>query len=156
MALPSDRLGFSRAGTGRPSHFLNLELPRKSPGLRTASMLDRALPLTTIYDRTCPDIPWDEWSPSLPILNARHPGEDEVEEEDIEGDEEEEFDDFDDEEEDIDDDFDEDEEEDEIDDEIDEEIEDIDIDEEEEDDDFDDDDDDDDFDELEEEEEEID
>src|SRR5271165_1476024 len=151
MALPSDRLGFSWARTGHRNHSLNTgNPPRKSPGLRSVSMLDLALSLATLDDPICPDTPWDEWSTSLPTLDARHPGEEEFEEEEIEGDEEEELDDFEDEEEDIDDDFDE--EEDELDDEIDEEIEDIDIDEDE-DEEFDDDDE---FDELEDDEEEID
>ena len=73
-------------------------------------MLDLALSLATLDDPICPDTPWDEWSTSLPTLDARHPGEEEFEEEEIEGDEEEEIDDFEDEEEDIDDDFDEEEE----------------------------------------------
>ena len=149
ITLDSPRRGLAIANTLEYG-----ELTRKSLGLRTASMLDRALSLATLDDPARPDTTWDEWSASLPFLDARHPGEEEFEEEEIEGDDEEEFDDFEDEEENIDDDFDEDEEEDELDDEIDEEIEDIDIDEDE-DEEFDDDDDDE-FDELEDEEEEID
>src|SRR5271165_2575119 len=107
MALPSDRLGFSWARTGHRNLSLNTgNSPRKSPGLRTVSMLDLALSLATLDDPICPDARWDEWSTSLPTLDARHPGEEEFEEEEIEGDEEEELDDFEDEEEDIDDDFD--------------------------------------------------
>ena len=63
-------------------------------------MLDLALSLATLDDPICPDTPWDEWSTSLPTLDARHPGEEEFEEEEIEDididedeDEDEEFDD---------------------------------------------------------------
>jgi hypothetical protein len=52
-------------------------------------MLDRALSLATLDDPARPNAPWDERSTSLPTLDARHPGEEEFEEEEIEVDQEE-------------------------------------------------------------------
>jgi hypothetical protein len=149
MALPSDR---PESTTERTAHWHGTAYGGNSPliflGLRTRSMLDRIGLIATLDHASIHQIPRGGWLPYLPPVDARHPDEEEPEEE-FDDEEDEEFDDFDDEEEDIDDEFEEDEDED-IDPEVDEEIDDIDIDEED-DDDFDDDDE---FDDLDEEEEE--
>jgi hypothetical protein len=150
MALPriAPQSARSELATGTALNMGNS--PLESLGLRTGSMFDRTALLADLDEIAAPEAPWDRWRDSDPLLDARHPGEEEEEfDEEFEDDEDEEFDEFEEEEEDIDEEFEDDEDED-IDDEIDEEIDDIDIDEDEEDD-FDDDEE---FDDLDEEDEE--